>query len=598
MTVDQVTPDIDDVDTVESPSRQRPLPLNSLTAAAARLTSQNFSRFAKAKKADDRQAEARHMYHAIGELRFLANTLGTRVGQGRLYIGRMSDDPLAEPEPLRNPEDEIGEEDEPLSASDIQAWEAFAAFGNSPQQRAQMVTRAAINLFVPGDGWFVGTPPWVEDTLNPKAQPSDAGLIQGPAATQDEEGQQLDLTTLTWRFLSTAEVEFDKSSDDVTIRVEDSAKGRWKGDPDRILMFRCWRPDPFEFWMSDSPTLSALPICRQLVDLMGAMGAQLLSRIAGAGILLVPQSAEDAVKATRGAASADEGSDVSPFIEAMLEAMTTAIQEPDSVVRVAPVVFTVPDNTIEMFKHLTFSTELDKQYDVLEEKKIRRLALSLDADPEVLLGVGGLNHWGAWLVQEDTVTTHVEPPLAVICDAVTTQYIWPVLEAGEMDTEEARRYVVWYSVEHMIVRPNRFADAKDAHTANALSDEALRKYGGFDEDDAPQDYDPVVAMVLEMLRQAPSLAQTPGIPVLVEQLRAVVEGTTPPQGDQPADGDPSGASEQGPPNTAEEPAPIAASGGMTVEVDGVLINDGTYPPFAPTPDPVELHRQDLAAGRV
>jgi hypothetical protein len=184
--------------------------------------------------------------------------------------------------------------------------------------------------------------------------------------------------------------------------------------------------------------------------------------------------------------------------------------------------------------------------------------------------MGGLNHWGAWLVQEDTVTTHIEPPTAVVCDGITTQYIWPVLESQGIDVAEAHRYAVWYSVEHLIVRPNRFADAKDVHTVGGLSDAALRKYGGFGDDDAPAETDPALELALQMLREAPTLAVSPGLPALVEQIRTAMAGDNP----QPATAEqvvavespggvppePSGAAEQGPPKTSDQPAEIAASG--------------------------------------
>src|SRR3546814_17159695 len=59
----------------------------------------------------------------------------------------------------------------------------------------------------------------------------------------------------------------------------------------------------------------------------------------------------------------------------------------------------------------TFHTPFDEETRELREEAIRRLALGQDAPPELLLGVGNMNHWGAWLVQADTNNTHVEPPL-------------------------------------------------------------------------------------------------------------------------------------------------------------------------------------------
>jgi hypothetical protein len=59
-----------------------------------------------------------------------------------------------------------------------------------------------------------------------------------------------------------------------------------------------------------------------------------------------------------------------------------------------------------------------------------------------------------------------------------------------------------------------------------ISDAATRDALGFDEDYAPDvtPTDPIKELVLEMLRTAPSLAQNPGLPVLAEQIQAMLDG--------------------------------------------------------------------------
>src|SRR3546814_19039239 len=96
-----------------------------------------------------------------------------------------------------------------------------------------------------------------------------------------------------------------------------------------------------------------------------------------------------------------------------------------------------------------------------------------------------MNHWGAWLVQADTINTHVEPPLARFCDAATTQFLRPVLEARGI--AEPEDYVIWYSVQHLIRRPNNTADALPAHEHNVISDEATPTATGFGADDDTAD---------------------------------------------------------------------------------------------------------------
>jgi hypothetical protein len=170
-----------------------------------------------------------------------------------------------------------------------------------------------------------------------------------------------------------------------------------------------------------------------------------------------------------------------------------------------PLVVTVPDEATSLFQYLTFAKPLDTEARNLRDEAIRRLALGQDAPPELLLGTAGMNHWGAWLVREDVVNTHIEPPLGLICDALTTQYLWPVLKEQGMSAEEAEQYVVWYDVSHMVMRPNRLADAVTLYGLDVISDAALRDAGGFGEQDAPATLDRPVEIAIELAMKNPGL---------------------------------------------------------------------------------------------
>lgn len=563
--------------------RERPRPLDSLQAASARLTRKKFDRFAK-HSGQDWQTEARVMYRNVGEHRFVTNALANQIGQVRFYVGTLSDDQGAEPEPIELPGDSPEDDpdaasEEPLTADDLAAYNAWQAFGGTAANLQQMVTRCAVNLLVPGEGWFVGVPPHIEDAIQGREAPPTDGLIQGPRPAAESPVTALDLSTLTWRFLSIAEIKFNGSASEVTLTVKDAESGSWTGSPDEILAFRCWRPDPFEWWMADSPTQAALPILRKILGIGDAEDAQLDSRLTGAGVFLVPQTADNALRSSLGPERGGNEPE-SPFMAAMMDAFEASIQDRSSAARTTPIVFTVPDESIEKFKHITFSSPLDGAYAAMEERAIGRLALSYDAPKELLLGVSSMNHWGAWLVKEDTVNAHVRPPAAIMADSFTQQYLWPVLEDGGMDPEVAHRYVAWFTVEHLIVRPNRFEDAKAAYDAGQLSGDALRRYGGFDDDDAPESLsDPALAMVLQMVHRAPALAETPGIPALVEQIRAAMAGQEPqPANDAQAEiaAQPDGVPAQPPPKapggvpaTANDQPAVAASGTPDWSMPGI-----------------------------
>lgn len=544
-----------------------PRPSPSLTASARRLVGRKVDRNWQA--AAEWQAAAWDMFDLVGEQRFLATTLAGRMSQAKLYVGELTDEATDRPTPTDN----------------AQAAAVLDAFGGSAVGRGQMIYRLGVNLFVAGDGWIAGIP---RDRL-PENRLADAPELAMPRPTPptlagpgEPPVPDLKITDLDWRALSVTEIESNASGDQLTLKLGTDKTEQVKVTPDDVWLFRIWRPHPRRAWEADSPTRASLPVLRELVSLTMHISAQVDSRLAGAGLLIMPNSAKAAIRASAGLAEDD---DSDPFTEALIEAMIKPIEDRASASAYVPLVVTVPDEAVDKFNFMTFSKDLDSEARPLREEAIRRLALGQDAPPELLLGTGGMNHWGAWLVQEEVVTTHLEPPLALICDAITSEYLWPVLIQQGMTPEQAHRYVIWYDVSDLITRPNRSADAFELHARNVISDEALRQATGFDDSDAPdvtQGMSTAVQIVIDMVKQAPSLAQNPGLPALLVQVKDILDGnvvdstpidtTTQPGGipiDQPAGQRPEQPpADAGPP--AADTAPAPTSRGLTPRQVGEL----------------------------
>lgn len=490
---------------------------NALVAAAKRLTTKSIKNEKRGKDKRGWQDDAWDMYRLVGEERFLATTLAGRLAQAKLFVGKV-------------PEDETDDPEEQSSGKAYDVWRAFA--GGSRKAKAQIIYNLGINLFVPGEGYVVGIPKqhlMTEEEKLEAAEKRDPSQGIGPEGVEvPEDVLEVDIADLEWRMLSLTEVHFDKTGEEITLDLDTDKS--IKVNADSIFLIRVWRPDPEKHWEADSPVRSSLPVLRELVGLTMHTSAQLDQRLAGAGVFVVPESARQAFSTAQ--ANEDDAEAEDPFMDALMEAMLTPVSDRASAAALVPLLVGVPDDSTGKFQHITFSSELDKEARPLREEAIRRLALGQDAPPELLLGVGGMNHWGAWLVREDVVTTHIEPPLELICDALTEQYLWPVLEADGMSADEAREYVITYDVAHMIVRPNRLEDAVVLHEAGVISGKALREAGQFEESDAPPvvegiEIDPVVQAAMDMVSKAPTLLSSPGLPAIVAQLREVIEGGPP-----------------------------------------------------------------------
>src|SRR5690606_36056378 len=123
---------------------------------------------------------------------------------------------------------------------------------------------------------------------------------------------------------------------------------------------------------------SSLPVLRELVSLTMMVGAQTDSRLAGAGVFIVPDEARRAMLRAMGKS---EDSDENPLADALIEAMSTAISDRSSAASFTPLVLTVPGDQADAFRHISFSTPLDKETQKLRDEAIRRLALGQDAPP-------------------------------------------------------------------------------------------------------------------------------------------------------------------------------------------------------------------------
>ena len=491
---------------LEAPIRPRPKPLSSLTAAALRLTQKSVKEragFAAVKSPEKWQADAWDMFDQVGEQHFLINTLANRLSQARLYVGRIDANSKDAPEPV---------EPGTLPA------QVFEAFAQNLSATSQLLKRLAVNLSTVGDGWLVGIPP---NLLDPE---TDSMPAERSGITPDGDSEGFSIDDLHWRMLSLDEIKQQRDGK-LILNLSGLDTPRLEVSPSDVYLIRVWNPHPRHWDKADSPTRSNLPVLRELVGLTMHISAQVDSRLAGAGVFIVPQSAADAFARAAGVTGIEDGFD--PLLESLMEAMITPIQDRASASAYVPLLIKSPDEVADKFAHISFSSPLDGEARNLRDEAIRRLALGQDAPPEILLGSGGMNHWGAWLVREDVVTSHLEPPLALICDALTMQYLWPVLRQQGMREDEIKQYVVWYSVDHLIARPTKAKDALDLFDRGQITSEALLDSFNFEEADAPPAGPPVdqaVETALSMVKNAPSLAQTPGLPALVEQLRQILSG--------------------------------------------------------------------------
>ncbi|MEU0181429.1 hypothetical protein ABZ312_09590 [Streptomyces sp. NPDC006207] len=411
----------------------------SLTAAAARYTARKI-RGKNFTPDQSWQVRAWQMYHAVPEVRFAANWIGSAMSGALLYAARRADDGTIERAPDGH------------AATDI-----VTQIAGGPDGQAKMLGQFGRHLTVAGEGWIVVRPNG--DVLSPDSP---------------EDGHD-------WRVLSVREVR--QQSGKLIADIDGEEVAIPEGDPESLdsdapLAIRVWESDPERAIEADSPVRSSLDLLEELQLLNAAVKAIARSRLTGRGLLLVPKGTRFPTAPTQGDAEDD-------LIEILMTVAETAIKEPESAAATVPIVLEVPAESISDFKLLTFESDFDDLALKLREEAVRRFAIGLEIPAEILLGLGDVNHWSAWSLTEEAIRLGIEPKLATMSYALTQQWLRPLLEAEGVD--DWHRWLVWYDSSPLRVRANRSETALQVYDRGVISDEALRRETGFDDSDAPSD---------------------------------------------------------------------------------------------------------------
>ena len=316
---------------------------DSIVAAAERLngTEERGGRQTprrRKRQAEKWQNEVWELRDESPEMRFLGDRKARAAAQCRIYIGHHKAGDVGEP--ARVTEGVVGELAQQL-------------FGNLPDVE-QKLKRYVQQIEYTGES--------IINTRNDAAHPGR--LVWSVHSSSELVGSQAGQYQLT---------------DGVTPRKVDDANE---------ILARSWTPHPKLAALADAPVRALLPVLRELVQMTKYVGAQIDSKLAsGGGLLLVTQDVEILNK---------DGEKVD-FATELTEYMMTAIEDRSSAESLAPLVASVPrieGVALSDLIHLqTFSETLDPHMHERRAEAIRRIALGMDSDPGVLDGMGTSNHW-------------------------------------------------------------------------------------------------------------------------------------------------------------------------------------------------------------
>jgi hypothetical protein len=413
-----------------------------MVASAARVGTRNLNNLSRNSRADGWQTAAWGFYHTIGEFRYACDWVGSMLSKAVMHATQETDQGIVKL----------------TTGSPVEILDEL--FGDR-DGRAEMLRLLGIHFSVTGEAWIVAYP-------NPDefSDGSDVWEVVASTRITQPAGE-----TGYWNINGR------------TLEV----------DPKQVLAIRLWRPDPLDPDTAISPARALLSTLGELSRLGDHVAAQIDSRLAGAGILLMPSEmtfatppdpdndGTDPAKPARSANSAED------LMQIITELMATSIDNRSHASAMVPLVITAPADAIAAVKHITFWSGLDAQAIELRNEAIRRLALGMDMPPEVLQGSKDSNHWAAWQADEASIKSHTEPLLKIITTSLASGFLRPLLKDDKTFKEPLRKFSLMADTYDMRLRPNRSKEALELYNLGELSGVALVRETGFDAEDAMSD---------------------------------------------------------------------------------------------------------------
>jgi hypothetical protein len=410
------------------------------------------------------------------------------------------------------------------------------------------------------------------------------GLLQflnadGYLVVSEDDGEE------AWEYLSVVELRVDPSvsatgpqkyqrlsapgaQPDELVEAQDSDFAPIRGK--NVRVWRLWRPDPMHSQLADSPMRAVLDLYELLHRLTLAAGAEASSRAAQRGLVYIANELSNAGQVQ----GPSDDPEQDPLMRAFVEGLVNAIENPGSAAAMSPFLLRGP-GAIQTaggsipIKDLVGWIALGPSDRYTEgemwEKTIQRIGNGLDLPVEYVTGTAQVNHWGAWLIDEQGYRQHVAPVTENFCADLASAYLRPAARAENFPDWE--RVVVGYDPAEAILHPDRVAAAKDAHDRFIVSDEYYRDAIGADDGDAPKPAE-LERRIKVALKEDPGIGGPPQTRQPAGQpADQQPSGETPPQ-DGGSGGDTTEAPPAEPSSSNGQPAGITASALQQAKIIG------------------------------
>lgn len=406
---------------------------------------------------DDWQKEAWYYYDAVGEFRSAVTWVANAVSKAEVHAAEI--------------DLESGTVGEPTN--DVRVQQIAAAVLGGMEQRPGNLKTLAVQWQVPGESFVIVRP-----------SPDRAGTPQ-PDQWLVLSGRRVTYKGGSWSFTDPATLS--------SVTLTDSE-----------LLTRIWSPHPDDPVKADSAARPALPILREVEKATQHIAANLDSRLGTAGIKAIPSEMNF---------PHDDGTSMAEsFTDFLIDVVEQGIKNPGAAAARVPVFVEMPGEMIPNFNEgvVDFATEFQSTVVDLRDSGLARLAATLDMPNETAEGsTGGMNHWGAWQVEEATYKIYIQPLLEALGNALTRDWFRPALVAAGVPNPD--RFVLAWDTTGIISRPDRTGELKELWDDVLISSDYRRAQLGIPDDAIPSDEEAERRELIEMVKVAPSLLADPNI---------------------------------------------------------------------------------------
>lgn len=430
----------------------------ALTAAGQRIVPQTAVMVGS--RRNDWQRLAWAYRTSVPELRFVGGFVATQLSRVRWYIAEVGPEGH-QPRPVTGKPPEKDEKDGSPSEVSLRtqriAMDALERLDLN-SRGSSMAGRAAENFEYAGECYLLG-------------EVNAVGVEE-------------------WSIRSVSEVKVSREGN-----VELVEPGKAQGRPldlSRVELFRLWTPDPEYLDWADAKITACLGVLEEIVVYDRQARAAARSRIASGSLLYVPEE----LSLTRpGSAPVDVQAGVEDdddlFMAELTAGMLTPISSDEDPSAIVPLVVRGPAMGPEgrAMKDLIGTVQIPREEvtDLIAKRDaaVQKLAHGMDFPPEIITGIGDVNHWNSWIVSDATVRQHLEPRCENLADSITASYLRETCLAQGCPPEEVARLCIWYDTTELSQPADPMGIAKDLWDRNAISNAALRRAGGYEDDDAP-----------------------------------------------------------------------------------------------------------------